>query len=136
MNAIGLDREGKIRTGIDQKLRARLAVFISHFCYDGYHCACQQFEFATRKIFFAELDVIDLGENCFANLLQQVFAAIGFISGKCGPIGDVVEKAAFRHKAFSFLLLAIKAHPERFVAPSASLSRYGRVLAISGKTSP
>src|SRR5579885_3469333 len=50
------------------------------------------FQVAAGEIFFAELDVIDVGARGLRNFFEQRPTAVGFTAGKLSAVGDVVEE--------------------------------------------
>jgi len=65
------------------------------FSADDLHgFAGQGFEIAGGEIFFAELDVVDVGTGGFGDFIEEQAAAGGFVAGEGFAIGDVVEEQA------------------------------------------
>lgn len=49
-------------------------------------------EVTSGEIFLSELDEIDVSVRCLGDLIQQGFAASGFIAMELSAIGDVVTE--------------------------------------------
>src|SRR5258708_36932695 len=84
MDAVGASCEGDIRARVNQN--SRRAVDGANCFYDS---PGKLFEFARRKIFLAQLDVIDAGVGRLLSAMQQLLAALEFGPGKLGAAGDV-----------------------------------------------
>src|SRR5260221_11724690 len=87
MDAVGASCEGDIRARVNQN--SRRAVDGANCFYDS---PGKLFEFPRRKIFLAQLDVIDAGVGSLLSAMQQLLAALEFGPGKLRAAGDVVKQ--------------------------------------------
>src|SRR5258708_31889801 len=87
MDAVGASCEGDIRARVNQN--SRRAVDGANCFYDSLG---KLFEFPRRKIFLAQLDVIDAGVGSLLSAIQQLLAALEFGPGKFRPAGAVVKQ--------------------------------------------
>jgi hypothetical protein len=93
VDAIGLDGQSDVGSGVDQELSSRLRAPADNACGGS----GQRFQFTRGKIFFAKLDVVDSNLAGFPNFLQESATACPFVTWEGGAVGDVVEKAGSRH---------------------------------------
>jgi hypothetical protein len=77
---------------------------------DGDDFAGQHFEFASGKVFLAQLNVVHTTARSLSNIFQQTATASHFIPGELGSIGDVVEKQS-QPSVFS-LQSSVTDHPD------------------------
>jgi len=66
---------------------------------DGHDYAGQRFEFATREIFLAQLNVVHAAASSFGNIFEQTAPASRIVPRELGAIGDVVEKQEFSRRS-------------------------------------
>ena len=59
---------------------------------DGDDFTGEDFEFARGEIFFAQLNIVNTAADRLGNIFEQMSTARGFVTGKLGAIGDVVEE--------------------------------------------
>jgi hypothetical protein len=93
VDAIGLDGQSDVGSGVDQELSSRLRAPADNAC----GLSGQRFQFTCGKIFFAKLDVVDSNLAGFPNFLQESATVCPFVTWEGGAVGDVVEKAGRRH---------------------------------------
>lgn len=87
MHSISTRCERNVGSRVDQKARAG-AGFMQHvrgFC-------CQQFQFARRKVFFAQLHIVDAGARRLGNSFEQPSAALIFLTRELPAVSNVVKE--------------------------------------------
>src|SRR5215472_9543363 len=93
MHPIGTGSQRQVGARVDQQGSFQFTVLGSELVNDVGGCAGQSFQLPRGKVVFTKLDVIDSGADGLGDFSQQAAAARRFVSGKCGAVGDVVEKA-------------------------------------------
>ena len=98
MDAVGTGGKGDIRARVDEQGSSEFLVLSSHLIDEVDGFMGQEFQFSSREIFFAELNVVDSGAGGLVNLFEEAAAAAGFIRPESSAVGDVVDEAAVRDK--------------------------------------
>jgi hypothetical protein len=98
VNAGGICGDGYVGAGVDEEGSGQVRVFSSPFLDYAHRFAGQGFKVADGKIFFAELDVVEVGAGGFGDLVEEMASAGAFVSGEGGAVGDVVKEGAIRHQ--------------------------------------
>ena len=92
VHAIGAHGQGNVAARIDQDA-GTLCARTPARSFDPPHCvASQRFQFARRKIFFSQLNVINAGTRGLRNFFQQALASRALIAGKLGAVGNVIQE--------------------------------------------
>src|SRR5580765_4040655 len=103
VNAVSVGGDGDVSAGIDQQSSLQFSFLSPQLIEDADRFVRQRFQFSSREIFFAELDVVDASSSGFGEFLDEKVSAGGFVGGEGGAIGDVVEKSAVSHQLSAIL---------------------------------
>ena len=87
VHSISTHCERNVGPRVDQKARAG-AGFMQHVR----GCFCQQFQFARRKVFFAQLHIINAGARRLGNPFEQTPATWIFLPRELPAVSNVVEE--------------------------------------------
>src|ERR1035437_5927574 len=97
MNAVGSRGKRDVRAGVNEETR-RWRIL----AHSRDHFPCQSFQFPRAQIFFAELDVVDMGTRGLGDFGEQGSAAGAFVAAKLASVGDVIEQTAVSHQLSAY----------------------------------
>ena len=99
MDAANSDRKRDVGARVDQQDSSQFPVLGFQSRDDVCGFAGERFQIARGQIFFAELDIVDVGAGGLGDFLQELVAAGWFIAIEGAAIGDVVEETVWHARS-------------------------------------
>ena len=86
-----------VGAGVDQESSSgnRPSILLRFRVKNANGVVCQGFQFARRQILLTQLNIVDAGQCCFRDLVQQTLTLICVASWELSAICDVAEQATW-----------------------------------------